>query len=187
MQAVLTIEDLDISIELKRQRRKTLAITVTEEGRLQVKAPLCMPEREIERFLQQREYWIYKQMKRMLQQNKNKIERSEMEELALRQQAEKVLRERTEYYSKKLGVTCQAIRIGDQKTFWGSCSSRGRISYNWHLILMPERILDYVVVHELCHLVQMNHSSAFWSLLEGVIPDYKECRKWLKEHGNECR
>lgn len=187
MQKILTIEDLQIPIEFKRQNRKTLAISITEDAGLMVKAPFSMPEKEIERFINQRLFWIYKQAKRMLAQKEMRPVRTSKEEHMLHEKAEVVLREKTEYYAKMLGVVCQHIRIGDQKTFWGSCSSRGRISYNWHLVLMPDKIQNYVVVHELCHLMEMNHSPKFWSLVEKIIPDYREQRKWLKEHGNEYR
>lgn len=187
VQDILTIEELNIPINFRRQQRKTLAISVTEDAELMIKAPFHMPEQEIQRFLKQRRFWIYKQTKRMIEQNASKPVRSEGEIRALRKRAEEVLWQKTVYYANLLGVSCQGIRIGDQKTFWGSCSSKGRISYNWHLVLMPERIQDYVVVHELCHLMEMNHSVRFWNQVEGMIPDYKERRKWLKEYGNEYR
>lgn len=187
MQEILTIEDLKIPIDFKRQNRKTLAISITEDAGLMVKAPLAMPEKEIEGFINQRRFWIYKQAKRVLAQIEHRPDRSAEELRMLQKKAAAVLQEKTAYYAKVLGVTCQRIRIGDQKTFWGSCSSQGRISYNWHLVLMPEKIQDYVVVHELCHLLEMNHSPKFWSFVEEIIPDYRERRKWLKEHGNECR
>lgn len=187
MQKILTIEDLHIPVDFKRQKRKTLSISVTEDAGLMVKAPFSMPDEEIGRFINQRRFWIYKQAKRMLAQKALRPVRTAEEERMLYEKAGLVLQEKTEYYAKALGVACQYILIGDQKTFWGSCSSRGRISYNWHLILMPEKIQDYVVVHELCHLLEMNHSPRFWSLVEKTIPDYRERRKWLKEHGNEYR
>lgn len=180
----LDIEELKIPIELKRQKRKTLAVTVTPEGGLLIKAPERMPEKEIERFLGQRRYWIYKQTKHMLAANADRIYRSEEEIKKLREQARTMLTEKTDYYKKILGVNYKRLRIGDQKTRWGSCSSNGTISYNWRLILMPEEIMDYVVVHELCHLLEMNHSNNFWHQVSGIIPDYKVKRKWLKENGN---
>lgn len=184
MREILEIEDLDIPVELQRGKRKTLVLSITKEGQLLIKAPLQMPEKEIERFIGQRRYWIYKQAKRMLQENENRVVRSEEEIQVLKEQARKVLTERTDYYKEMLKVDYQRIRIGDQKTRWGSCSSRGTISYNWHLVLMPERIRDYVVVHELCHLVEMNHSSAFWKKVAEILPDYEDRRKWLKENGS---
>ncbi len=74
------------------------------------------------------------------------------------------------------------IRIKDQKTRWGSCSSKNNLNFSWRLIMAPERVLDYVVVHELCHLTHMNHGKEFWALVESVMPDYKDCKKWLREN-----
>ena len=83
-----------------------------------------------------------------------------------------------------LGVTYGKISIRDQKTRWGSCSSEGNLSFNWRLILAPPDVLDYVVIHELCHRKEMNHSKEFWALVESLMPEYKERRKWLRENGN---
>jgi predicted metal-dependent hydrolase len=91
--------------------------------------------------------------------------------------------ERTEYYAEKIGVKPYNIRIKEQKTLWGSCSGKNNINYNWKLVMAPPVVLDYVVVHELCHIVQRNHSNKFWELVEKIMPNYKELRKWLKENG----
>ena len=80
-------------------------------------------------------------------------------------------------------VTYGRITIRDQKTRWGSCSSRGNLNFNWRLLLMPERVMDYVIVHELAHRREMNHSAAFWQIIETYLPDYRERRQWLKENG----
>ena len=108
---------------------------------------------------------------------------SREEEKSYREKARAVLTDKTAYYGRLIGVTYNRIRIADQKTRWGSCSSRGTISYNWHLILLPKNIFDYVVVHELCHLLEMNHSPRFWSQVEKILPDYRERRNWLKKKG----
>ena len=92
---------------------------------------------------------------------------------------------RVEYFAKIIGVTYGRITIRNQKTRWGSCSSKGNLNFNCLLMLAPPEVLDYVVVHELCHRKQMNHSKAFWSEVEKVLPDYKEARKWLKEDGSQ--
>lgn len=98
-------------------------------------------------------------------------------------EAERVLKERTLYYSKILSVSPKIITIKDQKTLWGSCSSRGNINYNYRLIMAPMNIIDYVVVHELSHLIHMNHSKEYWRTVEEVLPDYKERKQWLKAYG----
>ena len=97
----------------------------------------------------------------------------------------KVIPERVEYFAKVIGVTYGKITIRNQKTRWGSCSSKGNLNFNCLLMLAPSEVLDYVVVHELCHRKQMNHSKAFWLEVEKVLPIYKEVRKWLKEEGSQ--
>lgn len=100
-----------------------------------------------------------------------------------KEQAKVKFLERTEYYAKKIGVKPNDIRVKEQKTLWGSCSGKNNINYNWKLIMAPPKVLDYVVVHELCHILQRNHSNKFWELVGKIMPDYKEIRKWLKENG----
>lgn len=95
------------------------------------------------------------------------------------------LEARTAYYHTITGGRYTSITVRDQKTRWGSCSSRGTLSFNYRLIFAPPRVLDYVVVHELCHLTHMNHSKDFWNMVASVMPDYKLCKNWLKEHGHE--
>jgi len=87
--------------------------------------------------------------------------------------------------AERLAVTYERIRIGDQRTLWGSCSARGTLSFNWRLVLAPLEVLDYVVVHELCHLRVPNHSKRFWRLVEARRPHWRGQRDWLREHGPE--
>jgi len=82
-----------------------------------------------------------------------------------------------------MGVAPNSISVRDYKSRWGSCSSKGEISYNWRIIIAPHQIVDYVVVHELCHLKHPNHSPEYWKSVKRVNPEYKEHRQWLKEHG----
>lgn len=98
--------------------------------------------------------------------------------------AKKFIAERLELFKVKIGVKITTVRYKNQKTRWGSCSSKGNLNFNWRLIMAPKTILDYVVVHELCHLKHMDHSRKFWELVSSFIPDYKERRKWLKENGH---
>ncbi len=102
-----------------------------------------------------------------------------------RQAAAEYIPQRVAYYHRFTGGTYQRITIRAQRTRWGSCSSRGTLSFNYRLMLAPPKILDYVVVHELCHLEHIDHSRAFWNAVEQVMPDYRECKKWLREHGSE--
>jgi predicted metal-dependent hydrolase len=101
-----------------------------------------------------------------------------------REEALNTFKDRTSYYSNILGLFPNNLRIKEQRTLWGSCSSKNNINYNWKLIMAPLDILDYIVVHELCHLKHRNHSKDFWDLVERIMPDYKIKRKWLRENGN---
>lgn len=101
----------------------------------------------------------------------------------LRERARAEAREVVGRYAPRLGARPAALRIGSQKTLWGSCSPRDVISLNWRLMAAPEAIFEYVVVHELCHLRERNHGARFWRLVEGLMPDYRDRRAWLKRHG----
>lgn len=100
-----------------------------------------------------------------------------------RKAARPIIYLKVEAYARRLKVDYERISIKEQKSLWGSCSAKGNLNFNWKLVLAPPEVLDYVVVHELCHLKEMNHSPAFWELVEQIIPDYKEKRKWLKDNG----
>jgi predicted metal-dependent hydrolase len=99
--------------------------------------------------------------------------------------ARELLSALAEEESERLGVEYARIQIGGQRTLWGSCSARGTLSFNWRLVLAPLEVLDYVVVHELCHLRVPNHSRRFWALVERHRPGWREQRHWLREHGPE--
>lgn len=92
---------------------------------------------------------------------------------------------RVAYYHEITGGSYTSIAVRDQKSRWGSCSSRGTLSFNYRLIFAPQPVLDYVVVHELCHLTHMNHSRDFWDMVAEVMPEYAEHRKWLRDNGHE--
>ncbi|MCM1189561.1 MAG: M48 family metallopeptidase [bacterium] len=102
-----------------------------------------------------------------------------------RSAARNVFESRVAYYHAFTGGSYTSLSVRDQKTRWGSCSSRGTLSFNYRLIFAPREVLDYVVVHELCHLTHMNHSKDFWRMVESVLPDYRVRRKWLRDHGHE--
>lgn len=101
----------------------------------------------------------------------------------LAQQAVAVIPGRVEFFAKQIGVDYGRITIRNQKTRWGSCSSKGNLNFNCLLMLAPQEVLDYVVVHELCHRKEMNHSKAFWQEVEKILPDYKKSVQWLKKEG----
>lgn len=170
-----------IKYEWKRSNRKTTAIQITEDGRVIVRSPYSVKKSQIERFLEEKQEWIRKHQERI---RETELQRPVITEEMRRQGIEKALDcipKRVEYFAGLMGVTYGRITIREQKTRWGSCSSKGNLNFNWKLVLMPEEILDYVVVHELAHRKEMNHSERFWRIVEEVLPDYRECRKRLRQ------
>lgn len=173
--------------ELTRSDRKTILVRISREGRIEVRAPLRCQKEQIEEFLEKKRSWILRNQARQREQEKLRREHALTEEecVLLRQSAKSRLEERVRFYSEKMGVSYGRITVREQKTRWGSCSARGNLNFNWKLILMPPEILDYVVVHELAHRREMNHSRAFYETVEAVLPDYRNRERWLREHGGE--
>lgn len=106
-------------------------------------------------------------------------------ETFLRETARRLLRERSETHARALGVGFSRLSIRDTRSRWGSCSSRGALSYSWRLVMAPMDVLDYVAAHEVAHLVELNHSDRFWALVERLRPDWRNQRGWLRDHGLE--
>lgn len=179
-----------MKVTVIRSNRKTVAIQVNSDLSVTVRAPRSASEKDIEEILKKKEAWISKHIEK-IKTTKERLEAESTEKLtrekviALAEEALKIIPARVEYFAKVIGVTYGKITIRNQKTRWGSCSSKGNLNFNCLLMLAPPEVLDYVVVHELCHRKQMNHSKAFWLEVEKVLPDYKEARKWLKEEGSQ--
>ena len=179
-----------MKVTVIRSNRKTVAIQVNSDRSVTVRAPRSASEKDIEEILKKKEAWISKHIEK-IKETKERFEAEPTEKLtrekviALADEALKVIPERVEYFAKVIGVTYGKITVRNQKTRWGSCSSKGNLNFNCLLMLAPPEVLDYVVVHELCHRKQMNHSKAFWLEVEKVLPNYKEVRKWLKEEGSQ--
>ncbi|MCD8075046.1 MAG: M48 family metallopeptidase [Lachnospiraceae bacterium] len=170
-----------------RSNRKTISLQVMEEGVI-VRAPYRMSDAAIAQFVQQHTDWILKQQDKLSEALKNQpeVERLTMEEIrALADQALKVIPERVRYYAPQVGVTYGRITIRNQRSRWGSCSAKGNLNFNCLLMLTPPEVIDSVVVHELCHRKEMNHSKAFYAEVLRVFPDYYKWDRWLKKHGNE--
>ena len=172
------MEKLDYT--LIRSPRKTISIQLSPDGSLVVRAPNRMPKRDIEGFVESKRGWIEGHLKK-LPETQPKLTDAELRELARR--AKEVLPEIVDYFAPLVGVDFGRITIRAQRTRWGSCSAQGNLSFNCLLMLTPDDVMEYVVVHELCHRKEMNHSARFWAEVERVLPGYRESRRWLKEHG----
>ena len=176
-----------LSVLLVRSSRKTLAVQIRTDGTVIARAPLRMPKDRILCFLSEKASWIRMQQGKMQEREKMRqqarIHLDAAQEKELRERAKSVLAQRTAYFARQIGVTYGRITVRDQKTRWGSCSQTGNLNFNFRLILAPLEVLDYVVVHELCHRRQMNHSTQFWQEVAQVLPDYRKRKAWLTENG----
>lgn len=181
----------DIKIEIIRSSRKTLAIEIRPDMRVIVRAPYQASGSYIEQFISARADWIAEHLRMQEQKNRQcndalpvkKLSNNDIKKLA--DKACTCIPERVAHFAPLVGVTYGRITIRNQRTRWGSCSSRGNLNFNCLLMLTPPEVIDYVVVHELCHRKEMNHSQLFWNEVARVLPGYAEQEKWLKTHGNE--
>lgn len=174
------------SYEIIYSSRKTLAIQIKASGQVIVRAPLKTPAARIDSFLTEKESWILKHLEKIsVSEHRELTPLPEPVRKRYIENARCVFTQKTAYYASILQVTYGRISIREQKTRWGSCSSKGNLNFNWRLIFAPEFVVDYVVVHELAHRKEMNHSKAFYSIVESILPNYRIAQKWLREHGHE--
>ena len=164
-----------------RARRWRLEVPWGQAPQLTV--PQGTSQADVECLLEEKRLWIVEQRRRQVP--RLRLDPSAVSESEARTAAREVVSALAEEQSERIGVEYRRIRIGGQRTRWGSCSPRGTLSFNWRLVLAPLEVLDYVVVHELCHLRVPNHSRRFWALVERHCPHWRQQRDWLREHGPE--
>lgn len=172
--------------KLIRSRRKTIGVSVGISGEVTVRAPVGVPANAIDKFVSDSAGWIEKQREKAASAAAEAVcagmlGRDDIEELKNRMRRE--LPPRVERYAAMLGVSFGRIGVRCQRSKWGSCAADGNLNFNCLLMLAPESVLDYVVVHELCHRRHMDHSPAFWADVERALPDFKARRAWLKKNG----
>lgn len=173
------------NVEIIRSRRKTLSVQIKPDATIVVRAPLHLHTREIRAFLTEKSEWIEKHVALVLAAKEagESAPISGAEIRALTKSAKAELPIRVEQYARYMGVSYGKITIRHQKGRWGSCAANGNLNFNCLLMLAPEYVRDYVIVHELAHRKQMNHSADFWKIVALVLPDYKAREKWLKTEG----
>lgn len=175
-----------MEFEVIRSNRKTLGAEI-RGGKLIIRAPFFATNREIDRFMLKNKKWIEThlakaQEKEQAKASVRKLTQKEINALASR--AKEVIPKRVAHYAPLVGVTYGRITIRRQRSRWGSCSSKGNLNFNCLLMLAPPEVLDSVVVHELCHRKEMNHSKRFYNEVLRVFPNYREKYAWLKENGD---
>ena len=167
---------------LIRSHRKTIALYIRPEGTLEVRAPQRMSKAEIQRFVESKRGWIEKHLQTIeARPQLPPFTEQELHEMA--EQAAKGLPERIARIAPLVGVSYGRVTVRPMRSRWGSCSSDGNLSFNCLLSLCPAEVADYVVVHELCHRKEMNHSQRFWEAVSTLCPHHKQRRKWLKANG----
>lgn len=178
--------DFGLPIQVIKSKRKTISIELKAD-RMIVRAPQRMSQQDIYGFVLRKRDWIEKNVKIMQERLKNveNVTPYTADEIkALAKKAVAVIPQKVKYYAAVIGVDYGRITIRNQKTRWGSCSSKGNLNFNCLLMLFPDDVIDSVVVHELCHRKHMNHSAAFYAEVEKAFPEYRRCQKWLKENGS---
>ena len=172
-----------ILCKLILSRWKPLSLKLRPEE-LIVRAPLRATNGQIEYFVEQHRRWIRQHQEKLEWQAAEFSVLTETELKSLTEQAQQYIPERVRYYAPRVGVDYGHITIRSQKSRWGRCSSKGNLSFNCLLMLAPPEVIDSVVVHELCHRKEMNHSAAFYAHVLRVFPEYRIWNKWLKENGH---
>ena len=167
--------------EIIRSRRRTVALEVTREGRVLVRAPMAMPEAEIARFVASHAAWLERAQARVQARQKAYPPLTDAQIAALRQRAGEVLPGKVAHYAALMGVVPASVKITAARTRFGSCSGKNSLCFSLYLMRYPEAAIDYVVVHELAHIRHHDHSPAFYAEVARVMPDYKERARLLKE------
>ena len=173
-------------MKIIRSNRKSFALEIKPREGLIVCVPLRATQAQVKKFIDDHRDWIKFHLEKMREKQASlaNVDKLSMDEIkALAEQALKVIPERVKYYAEKLGVTYGRITIRNQRTRWGSCSQKRNLNFNCLLMLVPPEVLDSVIVHELCHIKEMNHSDKFYTEVLRVFPDYWKHQKWLKENG----
>ena len=175
----------EIEIQIKRSSRRTLSLQITREGQVVVHCSFSTTKEQIQMFVDEHRQWIGENLEKVKRRLTKRPVMTSEQVWKAKALARMTLSAKVRFWAAKMGVTYGTISIRQQATRWGSCSSRGNLNFNWTLILTPEPLQDYVVVHELAHRLEMNHSDRFWKIVESQIPDYKERRNLLKTYENQ--
>lgn len=167
----------------RRANARSIRVSVFPGGEVRVSAPALLPKLFINRFLREKGTWILSEQLRMRDVPKRKTSaEARGSYLANKESARALIEERLRYFNKHYKYKYERVAVRDQHSRWGSCSRKGNLNFNYRLLFIPTALTDYVIVHELCHLKEFNHSKKFWALVGECIPDYSALRKRLQQH-----
>ena len=178
---------MDMEYSIVRSNRKTISIEITRDAQIIVRAPLRMSKRDIEKFIFDKSAWIEKTLKKVnARRDDTSLPPLTEEEISLiTKRGKEYISNRVSFFADDMKLAYGRVCIKHQKTRWGSCSGKGNLNFNCLLMLCPLEVIDYVIIHELCHLKHQNHSKDFWNEVEKYMPDYKIHRRWLKDNGGK--
>lgn len=185
MQKELTLENQNISYSIRMSRRARRArISVGCDAAVVVTLPWGFRENAAENFVKQKFNWIVKSLNYFARYKHQPIIKSGRRDyLKYKPQALVLAKAKVVQWNSCYGFSYNRISIKNQKTRWGSCSKKGNLNFNYKIVHLPEKLTDYLIVHELCHLKEMNHGRNFWNLVAQAIPDYKNSRRELRNFG----
>lgn len=185
MKKEIALQNKKISYILRKSKRaRRMRLAVYCDGSVIVTAPFDLKETSIERFIREKTDWLFGKIAFFRQFNGKEIARySEADYLKYKDQAYELTVKKLKQFNKIYGYTWNSVNIKNQKTRWGSCSKKGNLNFNYKVALLPDRLADYVIVHELCHLGEFNHSKKFWKLVSKSLPDHSAVRDELKKSG----
>ena len=163
-------------------RARTMRLDIHPDGTVSITAPYFFGFEAIERFVEKHMAWITRHVQKAKQRTILRIKRGEIP--MHKKRAKLLAEERCEYFAQLYGVRYNKITIRAQKSRWGSCSHKGNLSFNYKIALLPPAIVDYIIVHEICHLLEMNHGKNFWSEVIRTVPDHKTLRKHLNKYAS---
>lgn len=172
---------LDYEYRVIKSKRKTASLEIDEECKLIIRVPLRFSEKSVKNLVEKHKSWIDAHMKTQRKRQKNKKSLTQEDIIALKEKAKIIIPQKVEYYGKIMGLEPSGVKITSAQKRFGSCSGKNSLCFSYILMQYPESAIDYVVVHELAHIVHKNHSREFYSLIAEYLPDYKERKKLLKE------
>ena len=170
----------EIPYRIIRSARKTLGLEISDGLEVLVRAPKQLSEERIEAFVRRHERWILQKLNLRQAYLEQHVELSPEQLATWMTEIKTILPDRVEHYARRMGVRHAGIRLTKNKTRIGSCTRNNQISFSCRLMAYPPEVLDYVVVHELAHILHKNHGPAFWRTVEAVLPDYKQRRAMLR-------
>lgn len=180
----ITLQDQAVSYTLRRSKRaRRMRIAVHVDGSIVVTVPYGAGEGLIERFMSEKSTWLISKIEYFKQfKGQTFLKHSRSEYLKHKEKALELARERAGHYAGLYKLKYKSISIKNQKTRWGSCSRKGNLNFNYKIALLPERLADYIIVHEVCHLGELNHSKRFWNLVAKTFPDHQSLRLELRKY-----